>query len=151
MTEDKIFPTRGSIEEAEEGDLLQLKFDENGLIPCITQDAESNEILMFAYINETALSACISTGLAHYYSRSRKKLWKKGEQSGYIQRIVSLNIDCDQDCILLKVKVEGGASCHLGYRSCFFRELETLSDDTDFKLNFIEKEKIFDPSKVYNR
>ncbi len=151
MTEDKTFPARGSIEEIEEGALLQPKFDEKGLIPCIAQDAETNEILMFAYMNDTALQASISTGLAHYYSRSRNKLWKKGEQSGNFQRIVSLQIDCDQDCVLIKVNVDGGASCHIGYRSCFFRELGTLSDDTDFKLNFVEKEKVFDPEKVYKK
>lgn len=149
MTEDIIFPARGKIEEIEEGELLQPKFDENGLIPCIAQDADSGDILMFAYMNDTALRACIDTGVAYYYSRSRKKLWKKGEQSGNIQRVVSLQIDCDQDCILIKVKVDGGASCHLGYRSCFFRALDDFSDNTNFKLNFVEKEKVFDPDDVY--
>ena len=151
MTEDKTFPARGSIEEIEEGALLQPKFDEKGLIPCIVQDADSGEILMFAYMNSTALQASISTGLAHYYSRSRNKLWKKGEQSGNFQRIVSLLIDCDQDCVLIKVKIDGGASCHLGYRSCFFRGVEDLSENTDFKLDFTEKEKVFDPKKVYKK
>lgn len=151
MTENKTFPARGSIEEVEEGELLQPKFDEKGLIPCIAQDADSGEILMFAYMNDTALQASIGTGLAHYYSRSRNKLWKKGEQSGHYQRIVSLQIDCDQDCVLIKIKIEGGASCHLGYRSCFFRGLEDLSENTDYKLDFIEKEKVFDPNDVYKK
>jgi len=151
MTEDKKFPARGSIEEIEGGELLQPKFDEKGLIPCIAQDADSGEILMFGYRNDTALQASISTGLAPYYSRSRNKLWKKGEQSGHYQRIVSLQIDCDQDCVLIKIKIEGGASCHLGYRSCFFRGLGDLSEKTDFKLDFIEKEKVFDPNDVYKK
>ena len=97
MTEDIIFPDRNSLDEIEEGDLLRPKFDEKGLIPCIVQDVENREILMFAYMNKTALQSSIRTGLAHFYSRSRKKQWKKGEQSGNFQRIVSLQIDCDQE------------------------------------------------------
>ena len=151
MTEDIIFPDRNSLDEIEEGDLLRPKFDEKGLIPCIVQDVENREILMFAYMNKTALQTSIRTGLAHFYSRSRKKQWKKGEQSGNFQRIVSLQIDCDQDCILIKVKIEGGASCHLGYRSCFFRELGDVSEKMDFKLNFIEREKVFNPEEVYKK
>ena len=143
------FPSRGTLEQIEEGNQLQPKFDENGLIPCITQDAETQEVLMLGFMNAEALGACIQTGLAHYYSRSRQKLWKKGEESGLFQHIQSLIIDDDQDCVLLKVKVDGGASCHVGYRSCFFRELNELSPQTDFSLTFLEKQKVFDPQKVY--
>ncbi len=140
---------RGSLEEFEEGNQLQPKFDENGLIPCITQDAETGEVLMMGFMNDEALSASIRTELAHYYSRSRKKLWKKGEESGLFQHIQALLIDDDQDCVLIKVRVDGGASCHVGYRSCFFRQLTKLSPETDFKLTFLESEKVFDPKKVY--
>lgn len=144
-----VFPSRGSIKEFEEGSTLQPKFDANGLIPCITQDAKSGEVLMLGFMNDEALSASICTGLAHYYSRSRKKLWKKGEESGLFQHIEALLIDDDQDCVLLKVKVDGGASCHVGYRSCFFRQLTECSPDTNFSLTFLESEKVFDPTKVY--
>lgn len=143
------FPPRGSLEEFEEGHQLQPKFDAKGIIPCITQDAETLEVLMLGYMNQDALSKSIQTGLAHYYSRSRQKLWKKGEESGLFQHIQSLLIDDDQDCVLLKVKVDGGASCHVGYRSCFFRQLTNCSAKTDFHLTFLEKEKVFNPQKVY--
>ena len=143
------FPERGSLVEFEEGSELQPKFDENGLIPCITQDANTLEVLMLGFMNREALSECIRTGLAHYYSRSRNKLWKKGEESGLFQHIESLLIDDDQDCVLLRVKVDGGASCHVGYRSCFFRKLNQLAPDTNFQLTFLEDHKVFDPKKVY--
>ena len=133
------FPARGSLEEFEEGHQLQPKFDANDVIPCVTQDAETFEVLMLGYMNREALSLSIQTGLAHYYSRSRKKLWKKGEESGLFQHIESLLIDDDQDCVLLKVKVDGGASCHVGYRSCFFRQLTNRCAETDFHLTFLEE------------
>ena len=144
------FPSRGSLEEFEEGNELQPKFDENGLIPCITQDVSSGEVLMLGFMNTEALSASICTGLAHYYSRSRKKIWKKGEESGLFQHIKALLIDDDQDCVLIKVEVDGGASCHVGYRSCFFRQLSKLPDaETNFELTFLETKKVFDPKQVY--
>lgn len=135
--------------EIEEGDKLRPKFDERGLIPCITQDHITNEVLMIGWMNEEALARTIATGLAHYYSRARKKLWKKGEQSGLFQHVVALLIDDDQDAVLIKVKVDGGASCHVGYRSCFFRELKTRDAGTDFSLQFLESQKVFDPVKAY--
>ena len=144
------FPKRGSLIEFEEGAQLQPKFDGDGLIPCITQDAETLEVLMLGFMNREALSESIRTGLAHYYSRSRKKLWKKGEESGLFQHIQALLIDDDQDCVLLRVKVDGGASCHVGYRSCFFRQLTRMGTNTDFHLTFLEDEKVFDPTKVYH-
>jgi len=144
------FPARGSLLEVEEGAQLQPKFDEHGLIPCVTQDANTLEILMVGYMNAEALSRTIQTGEAHYWSRSRRKLWRKGEQSGLTQRVTSLRIDDDQDCVLLQVRVNGGASCHVGYRSCFFRELTNLAAGTDFALTFLEKEKVFDPQKIYS-
>ncbi len=135
--------------EIEEGHHLRPKFDERGLIPCITQDHATGEVLMLGWMNAAALALTIETGLAHYYSRSRQKLWKKGEQSGLCQHIVSLVIDDDQDAVLIKVQVDGGASCHVGYRSCFFRELQQRTAATDFSLRFLETEKVFDPVKAY--
>lgn len=99
-------------------------------------------------MNREALDRTIQTGLATYYSRSRRKIWVKGEESGFVQRVQELRVDCDQDCVLLKVSVEGGASCHVGYRSCFFRRLKPGSSD---ELEFTESGKIFDPEKVYRR
>ena len=144
-----LFPSRGSLEEVEEGDQLQPKFDENGLIPCVTQDATTSEVLMVGVMNAEAFALTIDTGEAHYWSHSRQKLWRKGEQSGLVQHVVRLLIDDDQDCILLQVQIDGGASCHVGYRSCFFRALKQCNSETDFSLEFIEKEEVFDPLKVY--
>lgn len=131
------------------------KFDENGLIPCICQHAETREILMFAYMNAEALEMTLNSGLAHYWSRSRQKLWKKGETSGMTQRVKRAFIDDDQDCVILQVDLAppsvGGeeASCHVGYRSCFYREIE-LGEGADARdLVFIETDKAFDPAKVY--
>ncbi|OAM90365.1 phosphoribosyl-AMP cyclohydrolase [Termitidicoccus mucosus] len=135
--------------EIEEGDKLRPKFNEHDLIPCITQDHASGEVLMLGWMNPEALAKTIETGLAHYYSRSRQKLWKKGEQSGLFQHVISLIIDDDQDAVLIKVKVDGGASCHVGYRSCFFRQLARPTADTDFSLIFLEAQKTFDPVKAY--
>jgi phosphoribosyl-AMP cyclohydrolase len=109
--------------EVEEGTQLQPKFDERGLIPCVTQDATTLEVLMVGFMNAEALALTIATREAHYWSRSRRTLWRKGEQSGLVQRVVRLLIDDDQDCVLLQVQIDGGASCHVGYRSCFFRAL----------------------------
>ena len=145
------FPQRGSKSEIEEGTQLQPKFDANGLIPCVTQDAESKDVLMVAFMNDLALSRTIETGDAHYWSRSRGKLWRKGEQSGLTQKVVSLRVDCDQDCIVLQVRVQGNACCHVGYRTCFFRELDRQSNATDFSLRPVGSEKVFDPKAVYKK
>jgi phosphoribosyl-AMP cyclohydrolase len=121
-----LFSPRRSVEQVEEGTELAPKFDEHGLIPCITQHETTGEVLMFAYMNEEALRLTLATGFAHYWSRSRGKLWRKGETSGMRQRVVRPLIDDDQDCVILRVTLEapaaGGdeASCHVGYRSCFF-------------------------------
>ena len=143
------FPPQTTLLEIEEGSLLMPKFDERGLIPCITQDHATKDVLMMGWMNAEALALTIETGLAHYYSRSRKKLWKKGEQSGLFQHVVALVIDDDQDAVLLRVRIDGGASCHVGYRSCFFRALTRPGPGTDFHLTFLEKEKAFDPHAVY--
>ena len=103
--------------------LTLLKYSPHGLIPVIVQDAGTKDILMFAYANEEAVSLTVSTGFAHYFSRSRQKLWKKGEESGHLQKVVDIRVDCDADVILYLVEQEGCA-CHEGYRSCFFRDLD---------------------------
>ena len=144
------FGKRISVEEVEEGLKLQPKFDSNGLIPVITVDNSDKQILMHSYMNQEAFEKSISTKLAHYWSRSRKKIWKKGESSGLYQKIKEIRIDDDQDCIWLRVDVVGGASCHVGYRSCFYRSISI--EDKNFKkikLKFEEKEKVFDPKDVY--
>ena len=110
----------------------------NGLVPVVVQDAGTQEVLMVAYANAEAVEKTRETGFAHYFSRSRKKLWKKGEESGHVQKIQEIRVDCDEDCILYLVKQEG-AACHTGFRSCFYRTIE----------GEIISEKVFDPSKVY--
>ena len=120
------------------------KFDANGLITAIAQDAETGQILMVAYMNSEALELTIKTGNAVYYSRSRKKLWKKGEQSGHVQKVQQILVDCDQDCLILKVTVDQG-QCHTGYQSCFYR---ALKKDTASELEPVA-EKVFDPEDVY--
>jgi len=116
-----------------------LKFD-NGLIPVVVQDTKSRAVLMVAYANDKAVALTKETGFAHYYSRSRKKLWKKGEESGHFQKVVRILVDCDEDCILYEVE-QTGAACHTGHPSCFYR---TLDGD-------IISEKVFDPEKVYGK
>lgn len=146
------FADRKSIEQVEEGTDLAPKFDERGLITAVTSDAESGELLMQGYMNAEALALTIATGEAHYYSRSRKTLWHKGASSGLVQKVAQLMIDDDQDCIWLRVDVAGGASCHVGYRSCFYRQIPVGSDrqdDGQIALEFTDSEKVFDPQEVY--
>ena len=139
------FGKRISIEEVEEGKSFTPKFDENGLIPVITVEDSSGDILMHGYMNSEALIKSIESREAHYWSRSRQKLWKKGEISGLKQAIVKILVDDDQDCMIFRVNVAGsGASCHVGYKSCFYRILEDKEN-----LSFIESEKLFDPAEVY--
>jgi phosphoribosyl-AMP cyclohydrolase len=128
----------------EEGTGLRPKFDSNGLITAISQDSKTGEILMVAYMNQEALSLTIKTGNAVFYSRSRQKLWKKGEESGHVQKVEQILTDCDQDCIVLKVSVDAG-QCHTGRQSCFYRALKKGSSD---ELEFVA-EKVYDPSKTY--
>src|SRR3954470_23837 len=118
------FGRRISIEQVEEGHTLAPRFDEHGLIPVVTTDAASGELLMHGYMNAEALAKTIETAEAHYYSRSRKALWHKGATSGLVQKVVEMRIDDDQDAVWLRVRVAGsGASCHVGYRSCFYRSV----------------------------
>ena len=128
----------------EEGSEFIPKFDDNGLIPAIAQDTKSGQILMAAYMNRQALDQTIQTGYATYFSRSRRKLWKKGEESGHVQKVEQILVDCDQDCLVLKVTVDAG-QCHTGYQSCFYRALKKGSTK---ELEFVAK-KAYDPRKVY--
>ena len=124
-----------------------LKFDEKGLIPAIVQDAETGEVLMFAFTNAAALKETLETGYMHFYSRSRGKLWKKGEESGHTQKVREIRVDCDMDALLVKVEQEGGA-CHTGFRSCFYRKLRPLSGTGEW----VETgKKVFEPSDIYGK
>lgn len=148
MTE--LFAPRRSIEQVEEGSELAPKFDERGLIPVVTTDHASGELLMHGYMNAEALRKTIETRQAHYYSRSRKALWHKGATSGLVQHVRELLIDDDQDCVWMRVDVAGsGASCHVGYRSCFYRRVPLGTATAGKPLEFTEAEKVFDPNDVY--
>ncbi|MGD8340841.1 MAG: phosphoribosyl-AMP cyclohydrolase [Gammaproteobacteria bacterium] len=145
-----LFATRRSIEQVEEGTELAPKFDDRGLIPVVTTDYASGELLMHGYMNAEALTKTIETREAHYFSRSRKALWHKGATSGLVQHVRELLIDDDQDCVWLRVDVAGnGASCHVGYRSCFYRSVPLGTQAAGQALEFTEDEKVFDPTAVY--
>ena len=143
------FEQRKTIEQVEESTELAPKFDRDGLIPVVTTDFESGEVLMQGYMNEEAFKKTISLGEAVYYSRSRETLWHKGKTSGLVQKIKEIRIDDDQDCVWLRVDVQGGASCHVGYRSCFYRSIPFGDKSGSTVLKFEEKEKVFDPKEVY--
>jgi phosphoribosyl-AMP cyclohydrolase len=146
------FNKRVSVEQVEEGSELAPKFDEHGLIPCVTTSAKSGEVLMLGYMNEEAFRKTIETGEAHYYSRSREVLWHKGATSGYVQKVKDFRIDDDQDAVWISVDMEGEeASCHVGYRSCFYRSVPTGEDrqGSSDDLIYREDSKTFDPLEVY--
>lgn len=143
------FQSRYSVEQVEEGTDFAPKFGVDGLLPCITSDAHTGEVLMLGWMNEEALKLTIETGEAHYFSRARKVLWHKGATSGLVQKVIEARIDDDQDAIWLRVDVAGsGASCHVGYRSCFYRSVP-MENDAGQPLQFLEDEKTFDPNEVY--
>ena len=123
--------------------MIELAFEKSGdLVPAIAQDATTGEVLMLAYVNAESWKLTLETGIAHYWSRSRQKLWKKGESSGNLQEIKEIRVDCDADTVVLKVDQIGGAACHTGFRSCFYRVVENGA--------LIEEgERLFDPDKVY--
>ena len=133
-------------ENLEENLEFEPQFDENGLIPAIAQDASTGQVLMVAYMNRRALDATIKSGYATYFSRSRQKLWKKGEESGHHQKVQQILVDCDQDCLILKVTIDAG-QCHVGYQSCFYRALKRKSDK---ELELVAK-KVYDPAKTYKK
>lgn len=144
----RFFP-RVTIEQVEEGNELAPKFDEHGLIPCVTTASHNGEVLMLGYMNAEALKQTILTGEAHYWSRSRQVIWHKGATSGLTQKVVELRIDDDQDAVWLSVNVIGDASCHVGYRSCFYRSVPTGEGPDVRELKYEEREKTFDPKVVY--
>jgi len=120
------------------------KFNDKGLICAIAQDDQTGQVLMVAYMNSEALQLTLQTGFATYYSRSRQKLWKKGEESGHMQKVRQILVDCDQDCLILRVTVDSG-QCHVGYQSCFYRRLKVGSDS---ELEFVA-DKVYDPKETY--
>jgi len=143
------FHPRRTVEEVEEGQILAPKFGEDCLIPCVTTDADSGEVLMLGWMNADALRLTLETGEAHYFSRSRQVLWRKGATSGLTQRVIEARVDDDQDAIWLRVAVAGsGASCHVGYRSCFYRAIP-IGPDAGGALRFTETVRTFDPVAVY--
>ena len=147
----RLFAARTSVEQVEEGLVLAPRFDDDGLLPCVTTDNTTGDVLMLGYMNEEALTQTIVTSEAHYWSRSRQCLWHKGATSGLTQTVVDLRIDDDQDAIWLRVEVAGsGASCHVGYRSCFYRSVAVgNAPGGPVQLTFTETERAFDPEEVY--
>ena len=143
-----MFKKRENVADIEEGNLLSPKFDNDGLIPVVTTCVDSKEILMHGYMNVEALRLTIETKEAHYWSRSRKEIWHKGKTSGFVQKVKEIRIDDDQDSVWLSVDLGNGASCHVGYRSCFYRTVP-FGVQVGQPLVFTETEKVFDPKLVY--
>jgi len=146
-----MFKKRDNITEVEEGKYLAPKFDENGLIPVITTDFQSGDVLMHGYMNQEALKKTIENKEAYYWSRSRKKIWHKGQVSGFVQKVKEIRIDDDQDAVWLSVDIGNGASCHVGYKSCFYRSipLGKIKNSEELEMQIKEKNKLFDPKKIY--
>ena len=144
------FASRGSSDQVEEGAALAPKFDADGLLTCVATDARSGDVLMVAHMNAEALQRTIATGEAWYFSRSRRALWRKGESSGHVQRVVEMRIDCDQDAVWIRVEQEGAGACHTGRRSCFYRAVP-LGEGGTVRLEFRDGEKTFDPDAVYGK
>lgn len=130
---------------------LDPRYDANGLVTCVATDATTGEVLMVAHMNAEALAKTIATGDAWYYSRSRKALWHKGETSGHTQRVVELRVDCDQDAVWIKVEQAGGAACHTGRRSCFYRMAPLGQTGSTVTLEFRDAEQAFDPAAAYKK
>src|SRR5581483_11466505 len=140
------FAERGSTSEVEEGLALAPKFDADGLVTCVATDATSGDLLMVAHMNAEALARTIESGEAWYFSRSRRRLWRKGESSGHVQRVVEMRVDCDQDAVWIKVRQEGPGACHTGRHACFYRAVPLgKTPDKSLVLEFCDAEKAFDP------
>jgi phosphoribosyl-AMP cyclohydrolase len=135
-------------DDIEEGRKFQPKFDASGLATCVATDAATGEVLMVAHMNDEALRKTIASGEAWYFSRSRKSLWRKGETSGHVQRVVEMRMDCDQDAIWIRVE-QTGAACHTGRRSCFYRAV--TAGEGGAQLSFVDADKLFDPKTVYRK
>ena len=146
-----MFKKRENVKEIEEGKLLSPKFDNDGLIPVVTTCANTKEILMQGYMNVEALKLTIETKEAHYWSRSRNEICHKGKTSGFVQKVKEIRIDDDQDSVWLSVDIGDGSSCHVGYRSCFYRSvpLGKIDDTKKVEMEFKDEKKVFDPKKVY--
>ena len=144
-----FFPPPGSAAEAEEGRTLAPKFAADGLVTCVATDAASGDVLMVAHMNAEALARTIETGEAWYFSRSRGTLWRKGETSGHTQRVTEMRVDCDQDAVWIKVEQAGGAACHTGRRSCFYRVVPRGTSAGSVTLEVRDAERMFDPDAVY--
>ena len=143
----ELLAPRGGALEVEEGTAFAPKFDANGLLTCVTTEASSGEVLMVAHMNAQALERTIATGEAWYFSRSRRELWRKGETSGFVQRVVEMRIDCDQDTLLLRVEQAGAGACHTGRHSCFYRVVP-LGPQRPITLE-LRDQKVFEPTAVY--
>jgi phosphoribosyl-AMP cyclohydrolase len=150
LTDKSSFAPRGSTAEVEEGAAFAPKFDADGLITAVATDVKSGDVLMVAHMNAEALRKTIASGEAWYYSRSRERLWKKGESSGHVQRVLELRVDCDQDALWLKVEQLGPGACHSGRRSCFYRAV-SLGKTGSVTLEFRDGDKTFDPKAVYKK
>lgn len=150
--EEPRFAARENV-DIEEGRIFAPKFGEGGVLPVVATDAETGEVLMLAYMNALALARTIKTGEAHYWSRSRGKLWRKGETSGNTQQVVEMRTDCDQDAIWLKVRMAGaGGCCHTGRRSCFYRAVPLRQEaGAETRLAMRDGERLFDPEAVYGK
>ena len=146
-----MFKKRENVAAIEEGKLLSPRFDKDGLIPVITTDCKSGEVLMHGYMNSEALKKTIETKEAYYWSRTRKEIWHKGDTSGFIQKVIEIRIDDDQDSIWMNVDIGDGASCHVGYKSCFYRSipLGKIENTQNIKMKFEDKKKKFDPKIIY--
>ena len=146
-----MFKKRKNVAAIEEGKLLSPKFDKDGLIPVVTTDCKTGEVLMHGYMNSEALKKTIETKEAYYWSRSRKEVWHKGETSGFVQKVVEVRVDDDQDALWMSVDIGNGSSCHVGYKSCFYRSipLGKIKNSENLEMKFKEKNKVFDPKKIY--
>jgi len=149
LAEQSTFAPRSSTEAVEEGLAFAPKFDADGLVTCVASDAASGEVLMVAHMNAEALARTIASGEAWYFSRSRRALWRKGETSGHVQRVVEMRVDCDQDAIWIRVAQAGGAACHTGRRSCFYRGVPLSAGDGPVTLEWRDADQVFDPQAVY--
>ncbi len=149
MSDPAFFAQPGTAEQVEEGAVLTPRFDRDGLVTCVTTDARSGDVLMVAHMNAEALQKSIETGEAWYFSRSRRRLWRKGESSGHVQRIVEMRVDCDQDALWITVEQVGPGACHTGRRSCFYRTVPLGRTKGTITLQFRDAEKTFDPDQVY--
>jgi len=140
--------TSADIDDREEGLAFQPKFDASGLVTCVATDAATGEVLMVAHMNDEALRKTIESGDAWYFSRSRNALWRKGETSGHVQRVVEMRLDCDQDAVWIRVE-QTGAACHTGRRSCFYRKVD--AGEGGAQLSFVDADRLFDPVMVYGK